>query len=141
MQKRKDPEIRAVRRVWDAQAGASALALRTVAMVGGREQPLNALFLHPLDRPLSRPDAWLRLSREGGGYNHFREPNSCSSFGERLVPSERIDGVKSLCTAGAKITAKGGRRNLEKPSRNPDKSVTHMVQTTLYYAALLLRDT
>lgn len=47
---------------------------------------------------------------------------------ERLVPSGRTDGVKSRCTAGAKITAKGRRRNLEKPSRSPEKSVTHMVQ-------------
>lgn len=113
----------------------------TVAMVGGGEQPLHALFLHPLDRALSRTNAWLKLSREGGGSNHSGEPNLCSSFGERLVPRERIDGVNSLCTAGAKITAKGGRRHLGKPSRNPDKSVTHMVQTTRSYAALLLSDT
>lgn len=33
-----------------------------------------------------------------------------------------------------------GRRKLEKPSRNPEKSVTHMVQATLYYAALPLGD-
>lgn len=141
MPKRKDPEMWAVKWVWDAQAGASALALRTRWRWWGEGSSLSTPFLHPLDRALSRTNAWLKLSREGGGSNHSGEPNLCSSFGERLVPRERIDGVNSLCTAGAKITAKGGRRHLGKPSRNPDKSVTHMVQTTRSYAALLLSDT
>lgn len=62
--------------------------------------------------------------------------------------SGRTDGVKRRCTAGASLTVKQGRRNLEKKKKKkkkgerklpeiPKKSVTHMARFIMpsYYLA------
>lgn len=120
----------------------SVPALRASGRGGGGESssPSTPSSLHPLDCSFGRPDAWLRLSRGWGLESLWGAKLVFCIWRERLVPSGRTDGVKGRRAAGARMTAKRGRRNLEKPSRSPEKCVIPRVQTMLYYAALLLSD-
>lgn len=69
-------------RAGEASAGAARAKWRGVGEGEAAAFPRSPP-LHLLDGPCSRPDAGLRLSREGGGYQHTGEPNLCSPCGER----------------------------------------------------------